>query len=629
MSEYKKIILKNSPVAGAVPLEQFLDYGEIALNYADNKIYYKTLNGSIVVHETPNIDIYQSSNSIVRRNLNGSGIFNGVISESTDSDIYSIYATHDSAVTAKIINTGVCTAAEISSNNGVGAEINSILNIGAKIDSQSGTGALIRSTSGVGAEISSTSGVGAQISSTSGIGAQISSTGTTEGSTALYVSADDGVGLQTVSQENLGAEISSTNDTGAEIYTLNGDYHLILGRADSAQQLIGISRPNASVDWLKNDDRIGSLRTTSTISANCNWTLPDRSGTVLLDSSTRTGKTIYVDDGVGTDTRNGFTPYSYTPYKTIGAAVAASVTGDLIYVRAGTYIITYTINLNDEGNIFFETGTTVNVASNVVAFSFTQTSLPFPLPNAISIRGNADFILAGGTAGILTMGGNATTTVAFECNSISGPNSVSVTLFSCSAGALSVDAKTIAMTNTFTASNATVFNVTGSGKVTARITFVYCGVFVNGAGAAIPGNAAAAQINADVWTLFTYNLTAGMTLNRVTTQFRIVNYNHVGVGAALSWTEDTTLESHAFQGITWNSVGFQPHITFASTAGTTNSKIIRLLQSNRMVSASTNSLSSNVAINVGTHSTFAAAPATSNITFKVGSFTVDSDVNTY
>ena len=80
MSDYKKIILKNSPTAGAVPLPQFLDYGEIALNYTDRKIYYKSIDGSIIAHETPNIDVNASANSVVRRNLDGSGKFNGMLS---------------------------------------------------------------------------------------------------------------------------------------------------------------------------------------------------------------------------------------------------------------------------------------------------------------------------------------------------------------------------------------------------------------------------------------------------------------------------------------------------------------------------------------------------------------------
>jgi hypothetical protein len=120
-----------------------------------------------------------------------------------------------------------------------------------------------------------------------------------------------------------------------------------------------------------------------------------------------------------------------------------------------------------------------------------------------------------------------------------------------------------------------------------------------------------------------------MNLSLIATSFRIVNYNHVGVGAALSWTENTTSESHVFRGITWGSLAGQPHITFASTDGSTSAKIIRLDQTNIMRYAATNSLSSNVPINVGTYGTFASVPATSNVTFKIGSFTVDTDVNNY
>jgi len=44
-----KIILKKSSVAGKVPLSTDLDYGELALNYTDEKIYFK--NASNVVKE--------------------------------------------------------------------------------------------------------------------------------------------------------------------------------------------------------------------------------------------------------------------------------------------------------------------------------------------------------------------------------------------------------------------------------------------------------------------------------------------------------------------------------------------------------------------------------------------------
>jgi hypothetical protein len=345
-------------------------------------------------------------------------------------------------------------------------------------------------------------------------------------------------------------------------------------------------------------------------------------------SSLLTSRTIYVDSSVGTDTRTSLSQYDMSkPFTTISGAAAASATGDLIYVRAGTYAINSQINLNNEGSLYFEPGATVNITNNVTGFSFNQATNAFPTGNSIRIQGHADFVLTG-SAGILTMptSNNASSPpiVAFECNSITGPNAANGTLFNTVNGVLSVDAKTIAMTTTFTASNATVFNITGTADVTARIPFVYCGRFVNGSGTAFPGDAVRAQINADVWTLVTYNATAGMNLRLITTNFRIVNYNHVGVGAAFSWTENTTFESHVFQGVTWSSAIGQAQMTFTSSAGSTTNKRVSLYQTNILRAAATNSLSSSLPIDVYTYGSFATAPANSNVTFKVGAFTVDA-----
>lgn len=42
-----KIILKKSSQAGKIPLVQDLDYGELAINYQDGKLYYKTASNTI------------------------------------------------------------------------------------------------------------------------------------------------------------------------------------------------------------------------------------------------------------------------------------------------------------------------------------------------------------------------------------------------------------------------------------------------------------------------------------------------------------------------------------------------------------------------------------------------------
>ena len=430
----------------------------------------------------------------------------------------------------------------------------------------------------------------------------------------------------------LAGRFDSQNGTAVSSNSQSGTYHHVFGTNVMTSDRSAVERVRGWFVWFFGQFT-GRLKTAD-ITGNREWTLPDESGNLAIDRNT--GRTIFVDGVTGNDTRGTLSQYSIsTPFKTIGAAMAASAKGDTVRVRAGNYAITTMINLNDEGNLYFESGTTVNIANGITGFSFNQITNGMGSANSIRIKGNADFVLAG-SAGILTMPTptniSSPPIVDFECNSITGPNNASGTLFNIANGVLSVDAKAIVMTTTFTDSSARVFNITGSGRVTVRVPFVYCGVFLNGAGSVndLNGNTTA-QINTDIWTLITYNITAGMTIRRVTTNFRIVNYNHAGVGAALSWTENTTKESHVFRGITWSSLAGQSNITFASTAGLATNKIIRLDQTNIMRYATTNSIISNVTvpINVVTYGTFASVPATSNVTFKIGSFTVDADVNNY
>ena len=42
-----KVLLKKSSTAAKVPLTSDLDYGELALNYTDGKLYYKTASNTI------------------------------------------------------------------------------------------------------------------------------------------------------------------------------------------------------------------------------------------------------------------------------------------------------------------------------------------------------------------------------------------------------------------------------------------------------------------------------------------------------------------------------------------------------------------------------------------------------
>jgi hypothetical protein len=1003
MSDYKKIILKNSPTAGAVPLQEFLDHGELALNYADNKIYYKTLNGSIVVHETPNIDIASSPNSIVRRNLDGSGIFNGVISTSVDSDIYSIYATHSSKATAKIINTGVCTAAEISSDNGIGAEINSIINIGAKIYSTSETGAQIYSASGTGARIySSTSGLGAEISSqtnsgakiysVSGKGAEISSStglgllisseygsgaeisigGTATDTIGLEINTTSGTGLSIDSVNGVGIVCNSDNDAAAEFFTENGPYHVRFGQ-DTDPYGLGISAPNASIDWFKISggvvDKTGKLQTT--ITANRTWTLPDASGTILLDSAltdgsivipsgnftgslsgdvtgtqtttaiaattvtgkaltnyvtgttaatveatdtilqafqkingnvnlraplasptftgtvtlpagtttvaplklttgvnlttpvagsiefdgasiyitnssaarktiaytdstvasattagsattattlatgrtialtgdvtystsfngssnvsgtatiankavtfakiadsaaaglsvigrstntagvfaeisagtdghvlrrngstigwgtiansattatsdnefstiasrsstgaifaatatagsntdqlattkyvateigskanlasptftgtvtlpagtatvaplklatgvnlttpvlgsiefdgtnlyltnnaatpTRntiaftapgvpngTGKIITVNSTNGIDIRTGLNPY-VAPYASIAAAVTDSTFGDLIYVRAGSYTITTSVNLQGEGNLYFEPGTTVTVSGGNAAFVC-------PASESKKICGYADFIV-NGTASLVSLT-SATPKIYFECNSITGVTTA--TLFSTN---VSSELNVSISGSGIDAGSSTIFSLNGNSKIAITANTVSCNKYL------IANGTATSRINSKIQNLSTSNTTSGIDITQVgTANFYIDHYTHDGVGLSCSWAQDTQDEKIAFINTLWySSVTTKNHISLDSSATTVITKRIKLVGTNTFcgLTGATNSITSTKAVNVYVQNSYAATAATTNVSFKVGMFTVDTDVNKF
>jgi hypothetical protein len=645
MSEYKKIVLKNSPVAGAEPIPDFLDYGEIALNYADNKIYYKSVNDQIVVHETPDIDIEPSPHSIVRRNLNGSGVFNGVISSSTDGDIYSIYAEHNSETTARIINTGVCTGAEIYSGNGVGAEIGSLLNAGANIYSQSGAGAIIHSIGGLGAEIysqtnsganiRSISGIGADISSESGLGLRVSST-SGEGASietsvgdGLSITTTDGIGLVVETDAGAGANIHSTTDVGAEIYTESGPYHATFGVATGDAQ-VGVSSAE-TLDWIllagETVTNTGKL-IGKNISGNRTWTLPDATGTLLIEPTS--SKTIYVDSSNGTDTRGSTSKYSVsTPFATIGEAVAVSEAGDLVRVRPGSYIITSAISLNEKGDIYFEVGTSVTVstvspATSIVAFACTATQ-------TTKVYGYADFTLSDATAKLVEIKTLAPK-LYFQCNSIGG-SAASTNIFTVENSAelfLKVHSQRDGIT--FTSVSSVLFSIKGLAQVFVECDYIKCGKYL--VSTSVTTNSP--TIISYIKTLNTTNTTSGIDITSVTkADFYVDNYSHDGgVGLTCAWTQDTINESIAFINTIWRRSADIAHITMSSTAsgGAATKKKIKLIGTNTFVGNAGNTAASISATTAPANvyvQTAYAATAPTGITQLVGTMVVNAEVNNF
>jgi len=97
-----------------------------------------------------------------------------------------------------------------------------------------------------------------------------------------------------------------------------------------------------------------------TASSNNIHTLQDKSGTLAhLDDipEVLTGKTVWVDATYGNNTTAE--PYRFDlPYATINAATNAALSGDLVYIRPGTY--SETVTLKDGVNFWADLGVTVN-----------------------------------------------------------------------------------------------------------------------------------------------------------------------------------------------------------------------------------------------------------------------------
>ena len=98
MPAYNKIILKNSSVSGAIPQPAFLEYGELALNYADGYLYYKNSDNQIIIYGDHDSAIAATPNTKVKRDNFGS-IFASALTIVPNETVPYV------GVTAKSINT--------------------------------------------------------------------------------------------------------------------------------------------------------------------------------------------------------------------------------------------------------------------------------------------------------------------------------------------------------------------------------------------------------------------------------------------------------------------------------------------------------------------------------------------
>ena len=70
-----KVLLKKSSVLGKVPLTSDLSYGELALNYTDGKLYFKTSTDQIVAFiQSPTLDLVTDNGASTTNSITVGGL---------------------------------------------------------------------------------------------------------------------------------------------------------------------------------------------------------------------------------------------------------------------------------------------------------------------------------------------------------------------------------------------------------------------------------------------------------------------------------------------------------------------------------------------------------------------------
>ena len=293
-----------------------------------------------------------------------------------------------------------------------------------------------------------------------------------------------------------------------------------------------------------------------------------------------TGKTIYVDTN-GTDTRGSLSQYSISvPFATIGAAMAASVSGDTVRVRAGSYTITSTINLNGRGNLHFEEGAVVTCSVSAYGPVFL-----IQANESKSISGGGQFIITGNTTIFWYQNGGVLQTqlCSVECATINTTTSPlnAATIFDVSTGVLVVNAETVY------ALASTIISCAGtSSNLHYAVKFTYCWRFAH-----FPTSGSQAQMSCDCWTIACYGtkcfqIVGGTVGAKYET---LVDNSNNCTFFSLEYGNDSTASVLAIKGGRAMTYSTNPCIRFTTTTGT--NKFVRLIGDPFFYTNATNSIS--------------------------------------
>lgn len=127
-----KVLLKKSSTAAKVPLVTDLDYGELALNYTDGKLYYKTASNTIDTHASISATATLTNKTLTSPTINSgalSGTFSGAVTLSGAITLSNTTASTSTSTGALTVGGGLGVAGTIYAdiikltNNGSGTNV--------------------------------------------------------------------------------------------------------------------------------------------------------------------------------------------------------------------------------------------------------------------------------------------------------------------------------------------------------------------------------------------------------------------------------------------------------------------------------------------------------------------------
>lgn len=184
-------------------------------------------------------------------------------------------------------------------------------------------------------------------------------------------------------------------------------------------------------------------------------------------ANVKTGKTIFVDAGSGTDTRTGLSKYSLLkPFAGPEAAQSAAASGDTIYVRAGTYTTTTLLGKNGV-QWFTDPGVSINrtgLVDGAAVFGDGGVAMTFSVFGFGIFTGTTTQGSASVNATIRVS--HASSVINIECDTINFSSTAAHAAVAQVNGRLTVKCRKIAMTGASTTGYA-VYWAEGEGHITA------------------------------------------------------------------------------------------------------------------------------------------------------------------